>query len=221
MHLKTKNLLIQEIASSSHERRYWVLRADPEGFDRILIERNSFVNDYRFYVGIVTNCATANAFLPEDIEWSKANRIPLYSYSTLDSTTIEYIPPSYRVNPIGLFFQFGAFDCLETVRIHYRQEKGIYIRDYDRDESFQGADSSIIVDHVRDEGFDYVPGNGPIQVDDVLLFRTNSIYPQHLAVVKEGSQMLHHPIHRLSCVDPINGSWLRRLQGVLRYTKTQ
>lgn len=155
----------------------------------------------------------------EDLAVAREMCLPAYVYAGPTDRWVSYVPPTYRVDSVSLPFVWGLWDCYETVRLHYRQTRGVYLTDYDRDETFEGAAASAIVQYVEAEGFVYVDPKAPILTDDVLLFRTpGTAYPHHLAVVTGPNQMLHHRRHQLSCVEPIDGAWLKRLAGVLRYT---
>ncbi len=162
---------------------------------------------------------TNEGFSEADLDMAREMCLPLYLY-TASKKWMSYIPETYYINPVGRPWAWGEADCLETVRLYYRQNRKIYMNDYDRDESFEHAKESMIVKHIADEGFSYVDKNLPIINDDVLLFRTpGSLYPHHLGVVTGPNMMIHHRLNQLSCHEAIDGSWLRRLVGVLRYTR--
>ena len=162
------------------------------------------------------------AFSEEDILTARELAVPFYLYSLEDNQWISYIPDSYMVNPIGRPWIWGFGDCYETIRTYYRQNKRIYLTDYDRDESFENAEASAITKYIVPEGFSYVLDLKNIQQDDVLLFNTaGTVYPHHLAVFIGSSRMLHHPLNCLSTIEPLTGAWLRRLVGVLRYEGKQ
>lgn len=161
---------------------------------------------------------TNDGFSEEDLAMAREMCLPIYLCAA-SGKWANYVPDTYRVNPIGLDFVWGLWDCLETVRLHYRQTRSVYITDYDRDETFELTAGDIIARHVTDEGFSYVDPKSPILTDDVLLFRTpGAPEAQHLAVLVGPNKILHHRKNQLSCVDALDGAWLRRLVGVLRYT---
>jgi proteasome lid subunit RPN8/RPN11 len=193
----------------------------PEPHDSFEIDPS----DYATAAGLGRVCAiyhggsshTNEGFSEADLETAREMCLPLHLCAA-SGKWATYVPETYRVEPTGLVWIWGQWDCYETIRLHYRQTHGIYLTDYDRDESFEHAEESAITRHIADEGFVYVPKDQPIVTDDVLLFRTyGSAYPHHLAVVTGPNQMLHHRRHHLSSIDPIDGAWLRRLVGVLRY----
>lgn len=161
---------------------------------------------------------TNEGFSEEDLATAREMCLPMYLY-TASGQWVSYVPPTYHVELSGRPFIWGEADCFSVVRDYYRQKRGVYLGDYDRDETFEHAAESAIVQHIAAEGFSYVPKDGVILVDDVLLFRTpGSSYPHHLAVVVGPNQILHHRRQQLSGVDALDGAWLRRLAGVLRYT---
>lgn len=157
-------------------------------------------------------------FSEEDIAAAQELSLPLYLYAVETDQWIGYIPPTYIVPLTGREFRWGTDDCLEVVRIYYRQNRSVYMTDYDRDESFQNAEECAITKHIADEGFYEVPGKGPIKEGDVLLFKTpGTAYPHHLGVFVGKSRVLHHPLNMLSRIDSLNDAWIKRLDKVLRY----
>ncbi len=179
--------------------------------------------DYIAARGLGTLCGIyhsnpTHAFSEEDLAMAREMCLPLYSYVIGAGEWSSYVPPTYHIDPVGQIFAWGVQDCYETVRTHYRQTRGVYLTDFDRDESFEQSTEPIIARHVATEGFVYVDKSAPILTDDVLLFRTHgAAYPQHLGVLVGPNQCLHHPRNQLSRIDPLDGAWLRRLVGVLRH----
>lgn len=168
--------------------------------------------------GIYHSHPSGAAFSEEDLLVAREMELPMHLYAVAEQAWLSYVPPTYHVDPVGNEWNWGQFDCYEAVRIYYRQKRGVHMADYDRDESFENAEESAIVKYIAAEGFDYVPKQEPILVDDVLLFKTTGRgYPHHLAVLTGPNQMLHHPRGHLSRIDSLDGYWLRRLVGVLRY----
>lgn len=168
--------------------------------------------------GIYHSHVAGAAFSEADLDLAREMCLPMYLYVGDTGEWLDYVPPTYHVPAVGQPFAWGFGDCYETARIHYRQNRDIYLSDFDRDESFERAQESLILPHVEAEGFVRVPKHEPILKDDALLFRMpRSPYPNHLAVVVGPNMMLHHRLRQLSMTEPIDGVWLRRLAGVLRY----
>lgn len=159
------------------------------------------------------------SFSEADIEMAQELGLPFYLYCNRDASWHSYIPETYRVPLAGAVWSWGMQDCYETVRTYYRQERAIYLTDHDRDETFEAAEEGAITQHISNEGFAQLAADVAPQIGDVLLFRTpGRVYPHHLAVLTGPSTMLHHPRGLLSRTDPLDGDWLKRLVGVLRYT---
>ncbi len=166
------------------------------------------------------------AFSDEDVDTAEELALPMYVVALNDAglppVWLSYVPRSYHVSPLGREFAWGEADCLETVRIHYRQELGIYLTDYDRDDSFRDTQSSAIMDGFATEGFTNLGADPTLALpNDVLLFNTDGRrFPHHLAVFTGRNRVLHHPYGGLSRVDDLDERWLSHLVGVLRYSQS-
>ena len=135
------------------------------------------------------------AFSKTDIDVADAMELPNYLYVTDADVWITYIPSSYTVPLTGLDFAWGTYDCYELVRTYYRQKLGVYLSDYDRDETFRDAAPDAILKHISSEGFiDLGYDLSVIQEHDILLFDTpGHRYPHHLGIYVKGNRFLHHP----------------------------
>ncbi len=168
--------------------------------------------------GIYHSHVASEAFSEADLGLAREMCLPIYLHVVQSGQWASYIPESYHVDSIGRTWAWGEADCLSTVALHYRQAKGVYMTDRDRDESYEHAADSGLLDYLLSEGFVKVDRSAPILTDDVLLFDTpKSVYPHHVAVLVGPNRMLHHPRNQLSRVDDLDGKWLRHLVGVLRY----
>lgn len=166
--------------------------------------------------------ATGSTALSEaDLDMARALELPVYLYCNRDESWHSYIPPGYHVPLTGLPFAWGVADCYEEIRTYYRQTLGIYLGDYDRDETFALQGDDRLVRHIADEGFTVVPGKSQLHLHDVLLFRTPGYAaPHHVGVFVGHSRVLHHPLNQLSRYDPLNGEWFKRLRMVLRHNRS-
>lgn len=172
-------------------------------------------------VGIYHSHPTgAASFSEADLSLAEEMELPLFLYAVETNEWTSFVPKNYELPLSGLPFNWGNFDCYELIRIYFRQIHGIYLTDYDRDETFENAEKSAITQYIEKEGFYWVPGNGPIKEHDVLLFKTpGTAYPHHLGVFLGKQRALHHPLGALSRIDTLNEKWLKRLAGVLRCAK--
>ncbi len=165
------------------------------------------------------NKESTNSFSLADLETAKSMCLPIYLYIGGLESWMDYIPDSYDVNPAGRNWAWGMSDCYEVVRIYYRNNKQIYLTDFDRDESFEFVGSDIINQYVISEGFRYVTNISFILPDDIILFSTpSSSFAHHLGIYIGGNKIVHHPRNMLSCIDPLDDDWMKSIVGVLRYT---
>jgi proteasome lid subunit RPN8/RPN11 len=157
-------------------------------------------------------------FSETDIEYAEEFALPIYVYGLKDKKFAEYIPSSYEINLEGLPFVWGLFDCFSIVRNYFRQKHKLFISDYDRDESFANSNSNIIIENMNREKF-FIVENKDIQNDDVLLFKSNRIFPHHFGVFVGNSRILHHPLGRLSTIELLTEKEIKSLSYVLRMKK--
>lgn len=159
------------------------------------------------------------AFTEEDLAVANEMGLPSHIYSLKEDKWATYVPKTYHVPEVGAPFAWGERDCYETIRIHYRQNLGIYLPDYDREESFRHLQPDAILNHVGDAGFKQI-GNSwaDIREYDALVFNTdNRRFPHHIGVFVGRSRMLHHPFGSLSRIDDIDDQWLPKLTCICRH----
>lgn len=161
---------------------------------------------------------TNEGFSEADIATANGLCLPMHAVSAAGNVA-TYVPDSYHVDPVGLPFIWGLYDCLTSVVLHYRQTRAVTITDYDRDETFARATPDAITRHIEAEGFTH--SSLPfLTKDDVLLFTTpGGAHAHHLGVYMGGNRFLHHPLGSLSRIDYLDDAWLRRVSSVLRYTR--
>lgn len=156
-----------------------------------------------------------SVFSETDIEYAEEFALPIYVYGLKDKKIAEYIPSSYEIELEGLPFVWGLFDCFSTVRNYFRQKHKLFIPDYDRDESFADSQSNLIINNIKNEQFDIVESK-EIETDDLLVFKSNRIFPHHLGVFVGNSRMLHHPAGRPSIIELLTDKDIKNLTYVLR-----
>lgn len=159
------------------------------------------------------------AFSVHDLETAKEWDLPFHLYCVDEDRFLEYIPPEHKINLEGIPFCWGWHDCYSLVRDFFRQSHGIYMNDYDRDETFESTDTNVIMENFEKENFHQLAGVGLIQKNDVLVFHSHRAYPQHFGIFLGSSKMLHHPLGNLSRIESITPNWQKRLQLIFRYNK--
>lgn len=159
-------------------------------------------------------------FSAQDLSTANRACLPFYLYDVESGSWSEYLPPDYKVKLEGRPFYWGFDDCYGAARHWYREKCGLYLRDYDRDETFGPTRSMAIMDHFEEEGFARLPPNAAIQTNDAMLFDISPRCPQHIAIFTGNQRMFHHPLNVLSRMDQISGGYIDRLSCILRH-KTQ
>ena len=154
---------------------------------------------------------------PADKELADIMELPIRVFSLSESRWGEYIPTEYKISLVGEPFLWGEKDCFGLVRTFLRQEKGIYINDYLRDDSFQSTDNNQIIENIEKEGYVDTGYTCLLKKHDVLLFNSGRVNIQHMAIYMGNSRILHHPLHMLSNIEIMNQKWHDRLRHVLRH----
>lgn len=153
-----------------------------------------------------------------DIEGAEELCLPSYLYCLGTKEWLEYIPQSYHESIFDREFVWGFDDCFGAARNYFRENFQIYIKDYDRDETFSSTDSNIILENFEKEGFVMQPP-GCLMKHDVILFDSFRAYPQHFGIFQGNSRFFHHPLNCLSRIDMLDGRWQKRIRHILRYHK--
>lgn len=160
---------------------------------------------------------TQSIFSDSDKETANEWILPFYVYSLQDKGFREYLPKEYAIGLEGRPFIWGLYDCFALVRDYYWQKFGIYINDYDRDETFHGSNKSIILDSFKQEGFYRAENMAEIRQHDVLLFNSRQIYPHHFGIYLGNTRVLQHYVNRLSEISILGSNPMMRVCAILRY----
>lgn len=166
-------------------------------------------------LGVYHSHPLSSGFSEADIESAEEICLPFYLYDTQANAWHEYIPSTYESSTDCLRFVLGFQDCYGLVRNFFRKKYKCYLSDYDRDESFCHEEQQVIMKSFEKEGFYKVDFNN-IQIDDVILFKSDKALPQHFGILIEPQIMLHHPRNTLSRIEDITERWISRIVCVLR-----
>ncbi len=153
---------------------------------------------------------TAAAFSPADLDFADPIALPQYLYSVPDQAWHEYIPSTHVAPMEGVPFCLGFEDCYSYVRNFSRQKLKHHMSDYDRDESFVHEEQEVIMQSFDREGFRQIQ-LAELKPNDILLFRSNKLVPQHFGVFAGTQRFFHHPLNKLSRSEQITDRWLDRL----------
>lgn len=116
----------------------------------------------------------------------------------------------------GREYKHGIVDCLSFIRDWYREELGIHINNYHREDDWWHKGQNLYLDNYEKEGFYKIPFS-ETRYGDLLLMNIGGSVVNHSAVYIGENKVAHHATNRLSCVD-VYGSFLRdRTVMVLRH----
>jgi proteasome lid subunit RPN8/RPN11 len=114
----------------------------------------------------------------------------------------------------GRVFVHGAIDCYTLIRDYYRQERGIELLDFYRQDDWWHKGGNLYVENFAKAGFveTSTPSNG-----DVVIMAIGSPTPCHGAIWLDGDILLHHLYGRLSCRDVYGAAFRERTTHFLTY----
>lgn len=121
-------------------------------------------------------------------------------------------------NLLGLTFEHGSQDCFSLARDFYKQNFDIDIPNYARPNQWWDNGFDLYMDKFHKNGFRVIDVHPTEwQVGDVFLMSILSPVSNHVAILVENGQILHHFTGRLSRVEPYKGIWRNSTTAVLRH----
>lgn len=135
---------------------------------------------------------------------------------TRDLVTVQ--PSGYRAPLLGREFFHGVLDCYALVRDWFLQERGVVLKDFEREDGWWEGDEGpdLYLEHFREAGF--VPvALADLQVGDCFIMQVRSKRANHAAVYVGNGEILHHLYGRPSRRDVYGGYWHETTRLVVRY----
>jgi proteasome lid subunit RPN8/RPN11 len=136
---------------------------------------------------------------------------------------IRTFEPTGYVTPIlGVPFTHGIHDCYSLGQRWYKQERGIILPDFEREDGWwNDGKQNLYLENYQKAGFAIVPGGvADLRVGDAILMQIRSKeWPNHSAIyIDEGRNlMVHHMYGQLSARAVYGGYWLEATRAILRY----
>lgn len=192
--------------------------SEPETSFRI--DPHDFIRAHRSgkILSIYHSHPTKAGFSEEDIVGADKACLPILMYHVPTKTWNEYIPKSYVINLEGQPFIWGEIDCYGIVRAYLRQERGIYISDYDRAEGFADSGNNSILENFERENYVNIGVEGNLKPGDVLCFKFGrATNPHHLGVYLGNTYFLHHVLGKLSTKELLTHKFRDYLTHVFRH----
>lgn len=138
----------------------------------------------------------------------------IVSYPDLEWRTVE--PPRIASALVGREWLHGSNDCYGLVRDWYAQEMNLNLPDFSREDDWWHTGQNLYLDNFAACGFDEIPAS-EIRRGDLLFFKIGAPVPNHAAIYLGDGMIIHHLHSRLSCREPLTGSYMNRLTHYLRY----
>jgi len=150
-----------------------------------------------------------------DIAQCDVTRLPWIIASWPEGDSRELLPREGIKPLIGRPFVHGFWDCYAIVRDWYRQEKGITLPDFTREDGWWNRGENLYMKHYAEAGFD--TAHGELQVGDVIVMQIQANEPNHAAVYIGDGIIIHHMYGQLSTRVPYGGYWIEKTITTLRH----
>lgn len=109
--------------------------------------------------------------------------------------------PSDHVSPLyGRQFAHGIFDCYSFAQDFYKQQCGLILPDFRREDFWWEKGYDLLTSHLKDSGFIEVP-RADIRVLDGIIFKIRCNVANHVGVLVGDNTVAHHQAARLSSKD--------------------
>lgn len=128
----------------------------------------------------------------------------------------EIKPVRYIEPLIGREWKHGSSDCYGLVRDWYKQEMNLHLPDFSREDEWWHKGEDLYLDNFAACGFAEIPAS-ELRNGDALLLAITSPVPNHAAVYIGDGMIVHHIHNRLSCREPLNAFYQKRITHYLRY----
>jgi len=120
---------------------------------------------------------------------------------------------------IGRPFSMGFSDCFELTRQFFADNFDITISNYARPQDWSAANIDLVRRFHEREGFEMITDwkIKDLRPGDVMAMCIGDTNPNHLAIVVDDNQILHHLVNRLSNVEILRDFWRNVTAFILRH----
>lgn len=125
-------------------------------------------------------------------------------------------PTGYQAPLYGREYCWGTMDCYTFVQDYYKQEYGIILKDYDREENFWEKGQELYLNHFASEGF-YPIEFADVKPGDAVIMNIGSDVANHSAIYLGDDLIGHHLWHRLSSRDLYGGYYRKHTRLFVRH----
>lgn len=113
-------------------------------------------------------------------------------------------------------FEIGVNDCFSLVCNYYKDNLGIDIGNYYRNNNWYIEDSGIIKRNIEKENFRIVKDVKDMEINDIILFGDKDDIV-HMGIYLGNDMLLHHPRHGKSSIEYMNHHYKSRIALIVRH----
>ena len=154
-----------------------------------------------------------------DIKYCDELDVPFFIFSYPSMELYKLFPKDYDESLLGRPYVWGIYDCLSLVIEYYARFKQITLRSrpYYIDNWWRATNVNYMdPEHIRTWGF--IKTNNP-QKDDIAVLQMGATIPNHIGIVLENDQFLHHAYNRLSTIENLYPLWGKYAMAYYTYEK--
>jgi|SRR5687767_5358540 len=196
------------VASSDKDKR-WEISAR---------EQLDFHKTGRVFAVYHSHVADPHEFSPDDLRTANMAEVPMLLYSRATRKFNYYCPAVCKYPFSDRPFIFGLQDCVSLVTDYYEKEFNFQFPFFVRTPQMLDAGFPEVAEYYISQGFKPIPDiSSGLKVGDILLISVmNSGHINHVGVYLGDNIVLHQMMHRPSCTQFLDNSWLKRVRVVVR-----
>jgi proteasome lid subunit RPN8/RPN11 len=126
-------------------------------------------------------------------------------------------PSGFKAPLVGRTFTHGINDCYTLIKDYYKQNLGIELLDFAREDNWWNHGQNLYMDGFALTGFRKLDADVPRAKHDVLLLQLRSPVPNHAAIYLGDGKIIHHLFGRLSTIESYDGYWSFNTVAFLRH----
>ena len=172
-------------------------------------------------------------FIPDSIYFNSGsiviNNKSDVSYIVKKDKFEEFFPNDLCCKYIDREFLIGKSDCLTLISDYYKEELGITLSEYPRDEKWDKNYNEFIqlkLKKISGNKFeDFLENENLIKIEnisfakkhDIIVFKYLDNYPSHFGIYLDHGYILHQPRNKKSTIEKLTNAEKRRIYCFLRH----
>lgn len=151
-----------------------------------------------------------------DLVACEQTKLPWSIVSVPNGEWFDFVPSGYKAPLVGRQWAHGMLDCYSLIRDAYREELGVELMDFEREDQWWHKGGNLYADNFARAGFHQVPIK-EAKPYDMIVMQLGSPVMNHGALYRGNDRMLHHVYRRLSCHDVWSGFYYKNTIKVMRH----